>query len=62
MFSPLKLRNTLCVHLGVEEEEEDGNDEVKAMREMNELEPWVHLVYKLKIVGMTKQLLCFHTI
>ena len=44
MLSPLKLRNTSCAHLGVEEE--DGNDEVKAMREMDELEPWALLVYR----------------
>ena len=37
VLSPLKLRNTSCAHLGVEDE--DGKDEVKAMREMDELEP-----------------------
>ena len=32
----------LAHHLGLEEE--DGNDEVKAMREMVELEQWARLV------------------
>ena len=34
----------LAHHLGLEEE--DGNDEVKAMREVDELEPWALLVYR----------------